>query len=72
MTPAKLLARALDFLLAERRAMGRGGALLFRRAIADDGAAGDERRPVGRGARILDGKRDRFRFVTVDLRRMPA
>ena len=71
-TPAKLLARALDLVLAERRAVGRGGALLVRRAIADDGAAGDQRRPVGRGARIRDGERDRFGLVTVDFRRVPA
>jgi hypothetical protein len=54
-TPAKLLPRALDLILAERRAVGCGGALLLWRAITDDGAAGDQRRPVGRGARIRDG-----------------
>src|SRR5262245_36310802 len=72
MTPAELLACALDLDLAKRRAVGRRGALLGRRAIADDGAAGDERRPVDGGARILDGKRDRLRIVAVDLCRMPA
>ena len=72
LAPAEPLARAFDLFLAKWRTMGRGGALLGRRAIADDGAAGDERRPVGHRLRILDGEHDRFRIVTVDPRRVPA
>ena len=60
--PAEPLASALDLVLAERRAMGRRGALLLRSAIADDGAAGDERGPIGGGARIFNGERDRLRI----------
>src|SRR5512145_1771953 len=72
MTPAELLARTLDLFLAKRRAVGRGGTLLSRSAIADDGPAGDERRPVGGRLRILQGERDRLRIVAVDPSRMPA
>jgi hypothetical protein len=42
MPPAELLARAFDLVLAEWRAMGGGSPGLARRAVADDGAAGDE------------------------------
>ena len=38
--PIETLARALDLFLAERGAVGCGGARLARRAEADDGAAG--------------------------------
>ena len=47
MRPAELLARALDLVGAQRLAVRRGLALLGRRAVADDGLAGDQRRLVG-------------------------
>ena len=65
MPPKQLLARALDLLLAERRTVGRGGAGLRRRAIADDGPAGDQRWPVCDGPRFLDSQGDSFRIVAV-------
>ena len=71
MMPAEALARAVDLVLAKRRAMGRGGALLGRGAVADDGAAGDQRRPVGDGPRILDGERHGFRVMAIDPCHMP-
>ena len=72
MPPAELLARARNLLLAERRTVGCGRAGLARRAIADDGAAGDQRRLVGYGPRILDGQGDGFRIVAVDAGGMPV
>ena len=71
MRPAELLARALDLFGAERLAVGRGLALLGRRAVADHGLAGDQRRLVG-AARPLDGAGDRLGIVTVDALRRPA
>ena len=63
--PAELRARAARHLVgAERRAVGRGGARLVRRAVADRGAAGDQARPVGvlrRGQSGLRSPRDRGR-----------
>ena len=47
------------------------GAGLGRRAEADGGLAGDQRRPVG-GFRLLDRRRDRLGIVAVDPRRGPA
>ncbi len=44
--PAELVARALDLVGAERRAVALLGAGLARRAEADDGAAGDQRWPI--------------------------
>ena len=44
---------------------------LVRRAVADDGLAGDQRRPVG-AARALDRDGDRSRIVAVDPDRAPA
>ncbi len=72
MPPMEFLARALDLRLAERGAMGRGRARFARRAIADDGAAGNQRRPVGDPFGILDGERYRLGIVTVDAGRVPA
>ena len=69
--PAELLARALDLVGAERRAVRRCLAGLGRRAEADGGPAGDQRRPVGR-LRLLDRGGDRLRIVAVDARRVPA
>ncbi len=56
MMPAELVARGLDLLGAERRAVGGRGALLVGRAEADHGPAGDQGRP-----RILLGGLDRSR-----------
>ena len=47
------------------------GAALVRRAEADGGAAGDQRRPVGHLGRF-DRRGNRRRIVTVDPRRRPA
>jgi len=46
-SPAELFAGALDLFGAKRRAVGGSLAGLGRRAEADGGAAGDERRPLG-------------------------
>ena len=69
--PAELLPRARDFVGAERRAVALLRAGLGGRAVADDGAASDERRPVGL-LRGFDGARDRRRIVAVDAARGPA
>src|SRR6185503_2576789 len=45
--PSQFDARGGDFLSAERRAVGARGSLLVGRAIANDRAAGDERRLLG-------------------------
>ena len=70
--PAEDLARAGDFLLARRVAMGLLGAGPGREAEADDGLAGDHRRLVGHRAGGGDGVADRVRVVAVDLLHMPA
>src|SRR5262249_50624986 len=72
MMPPYAVCGAPDLFLSERRAMGRGGALLFRRAIADDGPAGDQRRLIGDGPGIGDGEGNSLGVVTVDLCRVPA
>ena len=69
--PAELLARALDLVGAERRAVRARGAGLGRRAEADGGAARDHRRLVGCLGR-LQRTRDRLRVVAVDAARVPA
>ena len=70
--PAELLARAPAISSAPSgepwRLLGAG---LGRRAEADGGAAGDQRRPVGFLRRFERG-RDRRRIVAVDPRRRPA
>src|SRR5437660_1334202 len=65
MGPAQLLARALDLIGPQRLAVGRGLALLGRRAVADDGLAGDQRRLVGT-ARPLDGTGNGLGIVPID------
>src|SRR5262249_39787627 len=69
--PTELLARAADFIGAERRAVGLLRACLIRRAEADDGAAGDQRGPVA-ALRLLERLGDRLGIVPVDARRRPA
>ena len=65
--PAQRLARQRDFLGAQRLAVRRLGALLVRRAPADDGLAADQRRLVLARARLLDGGRTASRIVAVDV-----
>ena len=69
--PAKLFARALDLVGAERRAMALLGASLGRGAEADGGLACDQCWPTG-GLRPLDRIGDRFRIVAIDPHRHPA
>ena len=52
--------------------MGRGRARLARRAIADDGAASDQRRLVGDGPCILDGERYRLWIMAINAGGMPV
>ena len=52
--------------------MRRRRALLLWRAVTDHRAAGDQRRAVRGGARILDGESDGLGVMPVDGRRMPA
>ena len=54
-----------DLLGAERRAMGFFGALTVRRAEADHGAAGDQRRTIV-VARAFDGSRNRLGIMAID------
>src|SRR5581483_11760135 len=69
--PAELGTGAAHFLRAERRAVRGRLTGLGRRAVADHGLAGDQRRPVG-PARLLQRNGDGFRIVTVDPHRRPA
>ena len=69
--PAEPLARALDLLGAERRAVRRGGAGLGRRAEGDDRPAGDEARPVLR-LRPFERGGDLVVVVAVDALGRPA
>src|SRR5690606_11584588 len=69
--PAELLARAGELLGAERRAVAGGAALLGRRAKADAGATGDQRRPLV-GTRSLDRPADRRRVMTADALDVPV
>ena len=69
--PVEELARAGDFVGAERRAVRLVGAGLGRRAEADGRLAGDHRRLVGMAGR-LDGVGDRFGIVAVDVAGVPA
>src|SRR5690606_9613867 len=69
--PAELLARALDLVGAERRAVHLLAVRFRGRAIADLRLAGDQRRAVGLLCG-LDRLRDRFRIVAVDAQRVPA
>src|SRR5207342_957544 len=71
MRPAELVAHALDLIGAQRLAVGGGLALLGRRAVADNGLAGNERRLVG-AARALDRYGNRLGIVAVDPHRAPA
>ena len=64
MRPAELASGRRHLVRAERRAMGRGGARLVRRAVADGRAARDQDGPIGAlrlGQRRLDRRRDRGR-----------
>ena len=69
--PAQRLLPAQEFVGAERLAMGFRGARFGRRAEADGGLAGDQRRAVGR-LRLRDRGRDRLLVVAVDPDRVPA
>ena len=69
--PIEGLARAGDLVRSQRGAMRAGGARLVGRAVADDGAAGDQRRAVVRLSR-LDGGGDRVGVVAVDGVGVPA
>jgi len=71
MRPAELLARALDFVGAERRTMRGGFAGLARRAKADGRFAGDHHRLIGR-LRLFQRSGDGRRIVPVDARGRPA
>ena len=68
---AELFLGALEFVGAERLAMGLRGAGLGRRAIADRGLAGDHRRLVGL-LRPRDRGRDRLLILAVDQFGRPA
>ena len=68
---AELFLGALQFFGAERLAMGLGGAGLGRRAVADRGLAGDQRRLVG-FLRAGDRGRDRLLVLAVDQLGRPA
>src|SRR5690606_34543287 len=61
--PAERLARGRDLVLAQRRAMRGLLAGLVRRAVADGGAAAQQRRPVLRAQRLLDRGLDALRIV---------
>jgi len=67
----KLLARRFDFLPAERGAVGRGGALLVGRAVADDRPAADQARPLV-GDRLFQCAADLAGVEPVALGRVPA
>src|SRR3546814_4561996 len=64
-------ARGGDLVASQRRTMGGVAALLVGRAIADDGAAGDQRR-TRIGERGIDGAGDIGRVMAVASDRMPA
>src|SRR5205085_2158817 len=63
--------RAGQLLRAEGLAMGLRGAGLLRRAVADRGLAGDERRALG-GLGVRDRTLDGLSVVPVDAERAPA
>ncbi len=69
--PAEPLAGAGDLLGSQRRAMGRGGAGLGRRAIADHRPAGDQAGAV-RDLRPRQRVGDRLRGMAVDALGIPA
>src|SRR5262249_51642554 len=69
--PTELLARALDLVGAERRAVRLFAAGLGRRAEADGGATRDQARTIG-ALRLLDRGRDGLGIVAVDASRRPA
>ena len=69
--PVQRGAGLFDFLGAERRAMDLFRAGAVRRAVADGGAARDQRRPVA-GLGLLDRSRDRFGVMAVDAAGGPA
>ncbi|KAF0120336.1 MAG: hypothetical protein FD148_3552, partial [Methylocystaceae bacterium] len=71
MRPGERLSRPVDLRRAERRSVAAFLALLGRRAIADQRAAADERRP-GIGLRRGDRLRNRLGIVAVDMGDMPA
>ena len=62
--PAQRLARVGDFFRAEGFAVRGLGALLVRRAPADDGLAADDGRLILAVLRLLDGRSDRVGIVT--------
>ena len=69
--PAERSPRRRGLLGAERRAMRLLGALTIRRAVADDGAAGDQRRSCAL-ALLGNRLRNRFGIVPVDTAHRPA
>src|SRR5690606_1017650 len=66
--PPEILSSRHNLLRAERRAVRRLGALLVRRAPADDGLAANETRAILFRLRGDDGALDCRRIVTVDIR----
>ena len=69
--PVQRIAGLGDLVGAERRAMRFFAALTVRRAEADDGAAGDQRRTVIVSG-LFDRRRDRFGIVAVDTACRPS
>ena len=65
--PAELVARQLDLVLAERRAVGLGRALLVRRTETDHGLAADQGRVGGLRARRLDRLAHLVGIMAVDV-----
>jgi hypothetical protein len=66
--PVERRARGGDFLVAERGAVDGFRARLVGRALADHGAAADERRTRAFGERLVDGRGDRGRIVAIHAR----
>ena len=65
--PVELAAGRGDLVRAERRAVRRLGALLVRRAVADDRLAADQRRPILLRRRLRDRRLDRLRVMAIDV-----
>ena len=69
----EILARGGDFVVPHALAVHDGGALLVRRAPADDGLRADQRRPVGDRTRLGERFRDGVPVVPVHMRQhVPA
>ena len=68
----KAIAHAQVLVGAQRLAMGRGGARLSGRAIADHRPAGDQRGLVAHTSRVGERNRHRFAVMAVHSRHVPA